>query len=48
MELPVFTSRPTLAGTTAYAPGHIDQDNELGVGPQTDTPIRRAIVPNGG
>ncbi|WP_281274885.1 hypothetical protein [Georgenia muralis] len=41
-------SCPTLAGTAAYAPGDIDQDNDLVVGPHTDAPIRRAIVPNGG
>src|SRR3954467_2357776 len=33
---------------TAHAPGYIDKDNELLVGLQTDAPLKRAIMPNGG
>ncbi|GAA0815747.1 formate C-acetyltransferase [Spirilliplanes yamanashiensis] len=33
---------------TAHAPGYIDRDRELIVGLQTDAPLRRAIMPNGG
>ncbi|WP_251150845.1 formate C-acetyltransferase [Cellulosimicrobium sp. Marseille-Q4280] len=38
----------TPAGITAHAPGYIDRDNEIVVGLQTDAPLRRAIMPNGG
>jgi formate C-acetyltransferase len=33
---------------TAHAPGYIDRDHELIVGLQTDAPLKRAIMPNGG
>src|SRR5678809_1024170 len=33
---------------TAHSPGYIDRDNELIVGLQTDAPLKRAIMPNGG
>ncbi|MFC8297868.1 formate C-acetyltransferase [Micromonospora orduensis] len=33
---------------TSHEPGYLDQDNELIVGLQTDAPLRRAIMPNGG
>src|SRR5262245_48379310 len=33
---------------TAHAPGYIDKDAELIVGLQTDAPLKRAIMPNGG
>lgn len=32
----------------SHAPGYIDQDDELIVGLQTDAPLKRAIMPNGG
>jgi formate C-acetyltransferase len=38
----------TPAGITAHAPGYIDRDAELIVGLQTDAPLKRAIMPNGG
>ncbi|MEU8659963.1 pyruvate formate lyase family protein, partial [Actinoplanes philippinensis] len=33
---------------TSHQPGYIDRDGELIVGLQTDAPLRRAIIPNGG
>ncbi|WIN00576.1 formate C-acetyltransferase [Actinoplanes oblitus] len=33
---------------TSHRPGYIDEPNELIVGLQTDAPLRRAIIPNGG
>ncbi len=33
---------------TAHPPGYIDPDNEIIVGLQTDAPLKRAIMPNGG
>ncbi|MYU11649.1 formate C-acetyltransferase [Streptomyces sp. SID8361] len=33
---------------TSHAPGFIDRDRELIVGLQTDAPLKRAIMPNGG
>ncbi len=38
----------TPAGITAHAPGYLDRAAELIVGLQTDAPLKRAIVPNGG
>jgi formate C-acetyltransferase len=33
---------------TAHPPGYIDRQNEIIVGLQTDAPLKRAIMPNGG
>ncbi|MDU0289878.1 formate C-acetyltransferase [Saccharothrix longispora] len=33
---------------TSHRPGYLDRDNELIVGLQTDAPLKRAIMPNGG
>src|SRR5262245_40094008 len=33
---------------TAHDPGYIDRDNELIFGLQTEAPLKRAIMPNGG
>jgi len=36
------------ASITAHAPGYIDRENEIIVGLQTEAPLKRAIMPNGG
>jgi formate C-acetyltransferase len=36
------------ASITAHAPGYIDREREIIVGLQTDAPLKRAIMPNGG
>src|SRR5262245_45303968 len=33
---------------TSHAPGYIDRESEIIVGLQTDAPLKRAIMPNGG
>lgn len=44
--LDVDTATPSTI--TSHAPGYIDRDRELIVGLQTDSPLKRAIMPNGG
>ncbi|MFJ7342086.1 formate C-acetyltransferase [Streptomyces sp. NPDC101110] len=44
--LDVDTATPSTI--TSHAPGYIDPDRELIVGLQTDAPLKRAIMPNGG
>ena len=44
--LDVDTKTPS--GINRYAPGYIDKDLEEIVGFQTDAPLKRAIMPNGG
>ncbi|MEL3944379.1 formate C-acetyltransferase [Streptomyces sp. LNU-CPARS28] len=44
--LDVDTATPSTI--TAHAPGYIDRGLELIVGLQTDAPLKRAIMPNGG
>ncbi|MFJ6479925.1 formate C-acetyltransferase [Streptomyces sp. NPDC091682] len=44
--LDVDTAMPSTI--TSHAPGYIDRDLELIVGLQTDAPLKRAIMPNGG
>jgi formate C-acetyltransferase len=36
------------SGITSHAPGYIDKENEVIVGLQTERPLRRAIMPQGG
>ena len=38
----------TVSTITAYAPGYIDKENELIVGVQTDSPLKRGVNPFGG
>jgi formate C-acetyltransferase len=40
------TSKPSTI--TAFGPGYLDKDNEVIVGFQTDKPLKRGIMPNGG
>ena len=44
----VLDVSPIPASITAHAPGYIDKENEVIVGLQTDAPLKRAIMPNGG
>ena len=44
----VLDVSPIPSSITAHAPGFIDKDNEVIVGLQTDAPLKRAIMPNGG
>jgi formate C-acetyltransferase len=44
----VLDISPIPSTITAHAPGYIDRENELIVGLQTDAPLKRAIMPNGG
>ena len=38
----------TPSSITAHGPGYIDRENEVIVGLQTEAPLKRAIMPNGG
>ncbi|MET9232227.1 formate C-acetyltransferase [Lentzea sp. NPDC003310] len=38
----------TPSSITSHAPGYIDRDREIVVGLQTDAPLKRAIMPQGG
>ncbi|MBP3434772.1 MAG: formate C-acetyltransferase [Clostridia bacterium] len=38
----------TVSSLTSYAPGYIDRNNELIVGMQTDSPLKRGVNPFGG
>jgi formate C-acetyltransferase len=44
----VLEVSPIPSSITAHAPGYIDRENEVIVGLQTEAPLRRAIMPNGG
>ncbi len=38
----------TVSGITSHPPGYIDEENELIKGLQTDSPLKRAVIPFGG
>ncbi len=44
----VLDISPIPGSITAHGPGYIDKDNEIIVGLQTEAPLKRAIMPNGG
>jgi formate C-acetyltransferase len=44
----VLDVSPIPSSITAHAPGYIDRDSEIIVGLQTEAPLRRAVMPNGG
>jgi formate C-acetyltransferase len=44
----VLDVSPIPSSITAHPPGYIDAENEIIVGLQTDAPLKRAIMPNGG
>jgi formate C-acetyltransferase len=44
----VLDISPIPSSITAHPPGYIDRDHEVIVGLQTDAPLKRAIMPNGG
>jgi formate C-acetyltransferase len=44
----VLDVSPIPSSITAHPPGYIDRDLEIVVGLQTDAPLKRAIMPNGG
>jgi formate C-acetyltransferase len=44
----VLDVSPIPSSITAHSPGYIDRENEIIVGLQTEAPLKRAIMPNGG
>src|SRR5262249_36166093 len=44
----VLDVSPIPSSITAHAPGYIDRGHEIVVGLQTDAPLKRAVMPNGG
>ena len=44
----VLDISPIPSSITSHAPGYIDRANELIVGLQTEAPLKRSIMPNGG
>jgi len=44
----VLDISPIPSSITAHRPGYIDRDSEIIVGLQTEAPLKRAIMPNGG
>jgi formate C-acetyltransferase len=44
----VLDVSPIPSSITAHGPGYIDREHEVIVGLQTEAPLRRAIMPNGG
>jgi len=44
----VLDVSPIPTSITAHPPGYIDKEHEIIVGLQTDAPLKRAIMPNGG
>jgi formate C-acetyltransferase len=44
----VLDISPIPSSITAHGPGYIDRENEIIVGLQTEAPLKRAIMPNGG
>src|SRR5688572_20060346 len=44
----VLDVSPVPSSITAHSPGYIDRESEIIVGLQTDAPLKRAIMPNGG
>ena len=44
----VLDISPIPGAITAHGPGYIDQPNEVIVGLQTEAPLKRSIMPNGG
>src|SRR5262245_17681038 len=44
----VLAISQTPASITSHGPGYIDREKEIIVGLQTDAPLKRAIMPNGG
>src|SRR5258708_7700420 len=44
----VLDISPIPSSITSHGPGYIDRENELIVGLQTEAPLKRSIMPNGG